>query len=212
MIDDIVFFLLQKGAHREAKRITTSEVAEAVGVSQQTASRRLIALEKEGDIERAGGRIYLSQKAVEKARKCVKEVLDALEGISLSFTGNVVAGIGEGAYYLSQKEYASQFMRKLGFKPFAGTLNISIEDEDIEKRLLLRQRQPIEIRGFRKGKRSFGKIDAYRCSISGIPCAIVFPERSVHGLKVLEIVSAANLRKRLSLSDGSRVQVEVVQG
>ncbi|MCX8194929.1 MAG: CTP-dependent riboflavin kinase [Candidatus Micrarchaeota archaeon] len=210
MIDEIVFYLLKKGAHREPKHITTSEVAEGVGVSQQTASRRLIALAKSGEIDRSGGKVFLTQKAVESARKCVKEMVQALEGTALSFSGTVVTGIGEGAYYLSQREYLSQIAKKLGFKPFPGTLNVSIADEDIEKRLLLRQRPPIEIRGFKKGKRSFGKIDIYRCAISGVPCAIVFPERSVHGLKVLEVISAFNLREKLGLQDGSLVLVEVV--
>ncbi|VVC02062.1 Riboflavin kinase [uncultured archaeon] len=210
MISEIIFFLLRKGAHREPKRITTSEVAESIGVSQQTASRKLIQLEKSGEIERVGGKVFLTEKAVASARKCVKEVMESLEGTSLGFSGSVVQGVGEGAYYLSQKEYTEQFARRLGFKPFAGTLNVSIDDDDIEKRLILRQQKPIVINGFRKGGRSFGKIEAYRCVLSGIPCAIVFPERSVHGLKVLEIISAFQLRKKLSLTDGAKVSVEVV--
>lgn len=211
MISEAIFYLLSKGAHREPKRITTGELAEAVGISQQTASRKLISLEKSGAIERVGGKILLTSKALSEARRCVKEVLDALEGTSISFSGKVVVGIGEGAYYLSQTGYSSQFARKIGFKPFPGTLNVSIEDDDIEKRLTLRQQAPIEIHGFKKGNRTFGKIDAYRCVLGGIPCAIVFPERSVHGLKVLEIISQFNLRKKLGLSDDSKVSVEVVQ-
>ena len=208
MISDIIFLLLRKEAHREPKRVTTSEVAESIGVSQQTASRKLIQLEKSGELERAGGKVFLTDKAISEVRKLIREVMDSLEGTSIMFQGSVVAGVGEGAYYLSQKGYTGQLSRLLSFKPFAGTLNVTIGDDEIEKRILLRQQKPVLVSGFRKGGRAFGKIEAYRCVLSGIPCAIVFPERSVHGLRVLEIISQFNLRKKLGLSDGSKVVVE----
>ena len=46
--------------------------------------------------------------------------------------------------------------------------------------------------------------------ISGLPGAVIFPEMSVHGLQVIEVISPFNLRKKLSLSDGSKVTVEMV--
>ncbi|MCX6772508.1 MAG: CTP-dependent riboflavin kinase [Candidatus Micrarchaeota archaeon] len=210
MISDIIFYLLRKGCHKEPKRITTGEIAEHIGVSQQTASRKLISLEKGGQIERTGGKIYLTGKAISEVRKLVKEVLDSLEGTSMVFDGSVVKGLGEGAYYLCQDEYTSQFKKRLGFKPFCGTLNILINAEDIEKRIMLRQQKAIEIPGFKKGNRTFGKLAVYKCVIKGTPAALVFPERSQHGLQVLEIVSPLQLRKKFNFIDGANVQVEVV--
>ena len=75
---------------------------------------------------------------------------------------------------------------------------------------MLRQQKGIEIPGFRKGSRTFGKLAVYKCMMNGIPGAIVFPERSQHGLQVLEVVSPYNLRKKLKLDDGSKLRVEVV--
>lgn len=210
MISDIIFYLLRKGCHKEPKRITTGEIAGHIGVSQQTASRKLIQLEKSGEIERSGGKIFMTERAVSSVRRLMKEVLDSLEGTSLVFEGTVVKGLGEGQYYLSQQEYTAQFRKKLGFRPFSGTLNLLISADDIEKRIMLRQQKGIEIPGFRKGNRTFGKLAVYRCIMSGVPGAIVFPERSQHGLQVLEIVSPVNLRQKLKLSDGSKLQVEVV--
>ena len=60
------------------------------------------------------------------------------------------------------------------------------------------------------GKASFGKIDCYRCVIGGLPGAVIFPEMSVHGLQVIEVISPFNLRKKLSLVDGSKVSVEMI--
>ena len=210
IVPDIIFYLLQKGAHREPKRITTGEIAEGIGVSQQTASRKLIALEQEGAVVREGGTISLTPKAVSRVRAFVSEVLESLKGEATLFSGTVASGIGKGAYFVSQKEYVDGFKKHLDFSPFAGTLNVKIEGEDIEKRITLRERTPIRVPGFARGKTTFGKIDCYRCVISGLPCAVIFPEMSVHGLQVLEVISPFNLRKKLSLADGSQVSVEMV--
>ncbi|VVC01759.1 Riboflavin kinase [uncultured archaeon] len=209
MITEIVFYLLQKGAHKEAKRITTGEIADAIGVSQQTASRKLIELEKDGQLERVMGKVRLTDKAIVEVRKCVSEVLASLEGTGMIFRGKVVRGLGEGSFFVGQKEYVAQFKKKLGFMPFKGTLNLFIDAEDVEKRLTLREEKPIEIPGFSKGKRKFGKIAAYKCMIGGLPGAIVFPDYSQHGLQTLEIISSFNLRKELKLEDGAIVPVEI---
>jgi len=211
MISDIVFFLLRKGAQKEPTRVTTGEIAGEIGVSQQTASRKLIQLEKDGQIERTGGRILVTEKAVSKVRKLIKEVLGSLEGSSMIFRGRLVRGLGEGSFFVGQKEYSREFKKKLGFTPFKGTLNLFIDAEDVEKRITLREEKPIEVPGFAKGKRRFGKIAAYRCVIGGLPGALVFPEMSQHGLQTLEIISSFNLRKELRLEDGSIVPVEIIQ-
>jgi riboflavin kinase, archaea type len=210
MVPDIIFYLLQRNAHREPKKITTGEIAEGIGVSQQTASRKLISLEREGAVERVGGKIMLTKKAVDRVREFVADVLESLKGVSMSFGGSVTVGLGKGAYFVSQKEYMAAFQKKLGFKPYAGTLNVKIDDEDIEKRITLREQVPIEIPGFRKGGKTFGKIACYKCVVNGAAGAIVFPENSQHGLSVIEVVSPFQLRKKLTLSDGSRVTIELV--
>ncbi len=210
MVSTIVFYLLKKGAHREPVRITTGEIASQAGVSQQTASRKIILLEKDGLLRRSSGKIFLTEKAVVEVRKLLKQVLESLDGTGMVFHGKAVKGLGEGGFYVSQKGYMGQFKKKLGFTPFKGTLNLFMDQEDVEKRLELHQRRAIEIRGFSQGGRRFGKIDAYRCMVGGLPSAIIFPEKSGHGLQTLEIISAFNLRETLGLSEGSVVEVEVV--
>ena len=210
MVSTVIFYLLKKGAHHEPVRITTEEIASQVGVSQQTASRKLILLEKTGMLRRNSGKIFLTDKAVLEVRKLLKQVLESLDGTGMVFHGKAVRGLGEGGFYVSQKSYMEQFKKKLGFIPFKGTLNLFMDQEDVDKRLELHQRRAIEIGGFAQGKKRFGKIDAYRCMVGGLPSAIIFPEKSGHGLRTLEIISAFNLREKLGLSDGSEVAVEVV--
>jgi len=210
IIPEMVFYLLQKGAHSEPRKITTGQIAGGIGVSQQTASRKLISLEREGIVVRSAGAIMLTPKAVSRVRAFISEVLSSLQGMEIIFSGAVAAGIGEGARFVSQKEYMASFGKLLDFRPFPGTLNVKIGGEDIEKRIMLRERAPIRVPGFVKGRASFGKIDCYRCMVGGLPGAVIFPEMSVHGLQVLEVISPFDLRKKLSLSDGSKVDVEMV--
>ena len=53
------------------------------------------------------------------------------------FEGVLFSGLGEGAYYISQPGYEKQFEEKLGFEPYAGTLNLRVREEDQEKVRLL---------------------------------------------------------------------------
>jgi riboflavin kinase len=210
MIPDVIFFLLRVGAHKEPKKITTGEIAEGIGVSQQTASRKLISLEQDGAVERVGSKILLTPKAIKKIREFVSEILESLEGLKLSFSGSVSSGLGKGAYFVRQKEYLQGFKKSLGFTPFAGTLNVKLDEDDIEGRIMLREQDPIMVKGFTKGSKRFGNIACYKCVINGLPGAIIFPEMSEHGLSVIEVIAPFNLRKKLNLNDGSRVEVETV--
>ncbi|MCX6769685.1 MAG: CTP-dependent riboflavin kinase [Candidatus Micrarchaeota archaeon] len=209
MVPDMIFYLLRMGAHRGPIRVTTGELADGIGVSQQTASRKLITLERNGSIERTDGKVMLTKKAVAEIQEFVSEVLESLKGMGTRFEGEAIAGLGQGAFFVSQKKYLLSFGSKLGFKPFPGTLNVKIGEGDIEKRILLREQPPITVESFTDGKKRFGKIDCYPCVINGLPGAVIFPEMSGHGLQVIEVISPFNLRKKLALIDGSKVNVEI---
>ncbi len=210
MINDIIFLLLKKGGHREPVRMTTSEIAIAINKSQQTASRELIMLEDEGMLERKKSTVKLTEKAVKQAEDVCMALRAALSAAGdIKFSGALVTGLKEGKYYLSQNGYISQVKEKLGFSPFPGTLNIQIAANQIEKRLELRAREGIGINGFESAGREFGPMKAYKCRINHTQAAIVFPERSHHGLNVLEIIAPVNLRSHLKIKDGDTVHCEV---
>ncbi len=54
-MDEILVFLLKKGGNRRGLRITTTELGRALGISQQSASRKLRLLSEEGLVERKNG-------------------------------------------------------------------------------------------------------------------------------------------------------------
>ena len=41
-----------------------------------------------------------------------------------------VSGMSEGAYYMSLKGHARQFVKRIGYVPFPGTLNAKLEERE----------------------------------------------------------------------------------
>jgi len=132
-----LYKLAELGANEKHVPYTTKDVAKNVGVSQQTASRRLIEMEREGLIERMKeGRnqtIQLTSEGVKQLTGMygvLKRVFEAPK-TDLVLKGLLFTGLAEGSYYVSKEGYRKQFRSKLGFDPFPGTLNIRLRKEDV---------------------------------------------------------------------------------
>ena len=124
-------------------KLSCSGLADALGVSNQTASRRLRALEDAGLIERdtvSDGQWVLITDAGERALReeyeTYRRVFEEPETIGLS--GSVTSGMGEGRHYISLPGYMEQFEDRLGYAPFAGTLNLDLDAESVRARAGLR--------------------------------------------------------------------------
>jgi len=212
-LPEMIVYLLTKNAHRDGVRLTTKEMAGELGVSQQTISRWMIELEQEGRIARDNHEIRLTPKTIKEAEQIYGILKIALESDrSYKFNGAVVDGLGTGASFLKLAAYKDGITKKLGFKPFPGTLNIKIRADQIDDRLSLRSAKPISIAGFSLGGKHYGTLSTYKAKIFGEPCAVAFPEMSHHGLDVLEIVSPDNLRERYKLKTGQDVELIVSAG
>jgi riboflavin kinase len=203
--------LAKLGAIGEKKPITVRELARKLGVSPQTALRSIDSLVEEGLLRREvlGRRTYveLTEKAMEYLENLYSELGKALyNGV---IVGEVISGLGEGAYYIEQ--YRERIREYLGFDPYPGTLNLRV----IFPRTIfdaLCTVRPILIPGFVKEGRSFGDVKAYPVRINGINGAVVVPSRTVHPPKIAEIIAPVNLRKTLGLKDGDRLKLYVTEG
>ncbi|MDR0791264.1 MAG: DUF120 domain-containing protein [Methanomassiliicoccaceae archaeon] len=191
--------------------VSSRELGDALGMSQQSASKRILELLDAKYLVRDLGarrqRIKITESAVEELRKEYNEyrrIFELTDHVNLH--GKVVTGMGEGGYYVTQKPYMDQFHSKLRFRPFEGTLNVKVAKEDLSKLEIVRSMPGVIIDGFEKDGRTFGKVTAYKARIRNIDCAIVVPERS-HYDDVLEIVCKYHLKRTLSISDGDEVDV-----
>ena len=123
-------------------------------------------------------------------------------------TGRLGVGLGKGKYFMRQNGYKRQFVEKLRINPFHGTLNVELADGELRKLNMFRGKKGILIKGFARGKRTFGNVRAYKADISGIRCALVVPERTTHS-NIAEIISSEMLRKKLGIAEGEKVTITV---
>jgi riboflavin kinase, archaea type len=210
--------LLSQGAKDRPVSVTTTQLAKKLGKSQQLASKHLDEMEREGLIERmrSGGKTYvkLTRKGVTNAASLYSELKGAFGGAEeekVEVTGSVFSGLGEGAYYISLSGYRSQFVSKLGFDPFPGTLNLRLSSAvDRKIRDDLSFAKGIHIDGFQDGKRTFGGAECFRALLNGkIEAAVLVIERTSHDDSVLEVISPVNVRKQFHLLDGDEVRVTI---
>jgi len=185
--------------------IGTAELGQKLGVSQQTASRYLAVLTRQGYIEKKRLGSGQSIEFTTKGRRELKNLLDQLDrffkgmGSMQEFSGTLVSGLGEGAYYV--RAYAKKIHKLLGFTPYPGTLNLKVKSS-------LPKRSGFDgeiIPGFTEGERSFGSISLVLGTLKKgkdeVPCVWIIPERT-HHIDKMELISPINLRKKLKLKDG----------
>ena len=215
----ILFKLAEMGAHRRTAKISTEYLAEKLGISQQTASRYLIELERKGWIKRNithdGCLIKIDSAGTAELQKLLSKLgllLEAELPPSLTLEGTVFTGLGEGAYYIGKEHYKKQFVEKLGFEPYPGTLNLKLNsDYDTKARTELEAYPAIEVEGFKNEDRTFGTVKCYPVLVGNkFRGALVTALRSHYDVSVLEIIAPVCLRKQLNLKDGNKVKVEVI--
>lgn len=218
-----LFFTLYKlaelGASSRTVKVSTEYLSEKIGASQQTASRHLINLEKMGWIERTitpdGCLLKITGEGVAELKKLYSELRLIFESPyppSVTIEGTLFSGLGEGAYYVTKEGYRKQFMEKIGFDPYPGTLNLKITtDYDLKALSELEIYPAVELEGFEDESRTFGPVKCYPAVINNkVKGAIIYAMRSHYGKSVLEIVSPTYLRSKLKLKDGNKVKVEIL--
>jgi riboflavin kinase len=210
--------LAEMGAHKRTAKISTEYLAGKLGISQQTASRHLIELERKKWIQRTitpeGSLIKIAEagsKKIQQLYSNLRFLIEATYPPSVTLEGTVFTGLGEGAYYISKDIYRKQFIEKLGFDPYPGTLNLKLTtDYDLKTRTELENYPAIEIEGFKNENRTFGLVKCYPAMIDNkAKGALVLALRSHYDASVLEVIAPVCLRKQLNLKDGLKVKVEV---
>ncbi len=194
--------------------ISSSDLGVSLGISQQTASRYLLNLEKGNLISRKisneGQEIRLTSEGLDLLQGLYANLKEFFEGKknfkNLVLEGEVITGIGEGAYYI--REYENRIKETLGFKPFPGTLNVRPgKPQNIENYATG------VIMGFEKGGRTFG-------NVKFLPVKIIVKDKSADGYLILpkrthyrdtvEIISESNLRAKMGIKNGDKIKIELI--
>ena len=209
--------LLSKGARHNYITITTGNLGKKIGKSQQAASKHLLELEQGGLVERVTAGRKVSVKLTQKGFEQISEIYNLLKTSlqatpqTIDLNGVLVAGMGEGKYYMSLKGYTKQFRDKIGYVPFPGTLNVKLDKkEQIESLRQLTNLDGTKVDGFSDGKRTYGWVKCFSCRINGkVDAQLILLERTHHDLSTIEIISKTEIRKRLGLKNGSAISVRV---
>ena len=214
----MLYKLAEMGAFHRTVKISTQYLAEKTGVSQQTASRQLIELDNIGWIQRLmtaeGSLIKLTEVGKTQLKNIYSRLMTIIEAahpLSVTLEGVVFSGLGEGAYYINQDGYRKQFIEKLGFDPYPGTLNIKLTTNyDIKTRQELEGYPAIAVEGFKSESRTFGPVKCYPALINNkAKGALLFALRTHYDSSVLEIISPQYLRNQLKIKDGQKAKLEV---
>src|ERR1700745_3547859 len=214
-----LYKLAELGAYSKEVSISTGAFARGLGLSQQTASRRLIEMERLPLIERSidgeTQQVRITRTGLNNLGEMYKTLKPAFEGPKkeLTIKATVFAGLSEGSYYMSMDGYRRQFKSKLGFDPFPGTLNLRATAGSMIQRRELESHSFVNIDGFADKDRTYGGAKCYPVIVGGkVHGAIVMPIRAHYGEDVIEIIAPKNLRRRLKLQDGDLVEVQVLPG
>src|SRR3989442_10186401 len=156
-----------------------------MGVSQQSAPRRILELTGGGWVARALAtrrqRIRLTPRGNDVVRKeyaDYQRIFEIKETMTIS--GTVTSGLREGAFYMRQKGYRDQFRKKLWFEPYEGTLNLKIAGPDLAKLQVLQDSPGIEIAAFDAAGRTFGGAQCFLATVVHVDCAVIMPIRTHH--------------------------------
>ncbi|MBO3757993.1 MAG: DUF120 domain-containing protein [Thermoproteota archaeon] len=218
-----LFFLINlvKISGKEDYVITsTNKLKDLLGLSQQSVSLILKELEKERLIEREIGKREEKIKITKEGFGFLvenigflrtQELLNKIKTRVIKIKGKIFTGKGEGAYYLSQKQYVRQIEDKLNFFPYPGTLNLKLSSyEDISKVEILYNKEGVKLNGFTSFERTFGDVFCYPAKIEkheDVKCAIVRSERTSYNVSVVELISDVFLRKALDVKDGDEITI-----
>jgi riboflavin kinase len=203
-------------------KLSCSGLAERLGASAQTASRRLQRLDDAGLVDREvfadGQRVAVTEAGAARLRREYADYRRLFEAdATLSLDGTVTSGMGEGRHYISLSGYMEQFRERLGYEPFPGTLNVELTAESVRARGelegLASEATPID--GWEDGDRTFGPATCYAARVERDDgdaydgAHVIVPERTHHDATQLELIAPVKLRDALELDDGEQLTVHL---
>jgi riboflavin kinase len=135
----------------------------------------------------------------------VENIKMVTERNKMEIKGVIVSGTHEGSYFMSLDVYQGEFLEKLGFKPFPGTLNLEISEEDAKSIHDLSDKM-----GIIKGSGKFGDVKFLLAQLNRkISGAVLFPVKTEHSNEILEFVAEENLREAYHLKDGDPATLKI---
>ncbi|WP_424017186.1 DUF120 domain-containing protein [Halorientalis pallida] len=213
--------LALEGALEGQEKVSCSALADDLDASNQTASRRLQRLDDAEYVKREmvsdGQWITITPAGESALRREYADYRRIFErDAAIELQGFVTSGMGEGRHYISLPGYMEQFIEKLGYEPFAGTLNVDLTDESVRARAGMASLEPVTIEGWEDDERTYGPAFCYPASVEVgdsiyEPAHVIAPERTHHDEDQLEVIAPEKLREAIGLEDEDEVIINVTE-
>lgn len=130
-----------------------------------------------------------------------------MTNLTICFVGQVVSGLGEGAYFSSLEWLQRQLQTGFGFVPVPGTFNVRIAEADTARLAAeLQQRSGFAIV---PPAAAYCAAKCFRAYIGPVEGVLVVPLVPNYRRDVLEILAPVYVRQALKVSDGDRVEVRI---
>ena len=210
-----------EGALEGQQKVSCSALADDLDASNQTASRRLQRLDDAKYVEREmvndGQWVEITGEGESSLRREYADYRRIFEReAAIGLQGFVTSGMGEGRHYISLPGYMEQFIEKLGYEPFAGTLNVDLTEESVRARAGMASLEPVTIEGWEDDERTYGPAFCYPASVEVgdsiyEPAHVIAPERTHHDEDQLEVIAPEKLREALGLDDDDEVTINVTE-
>jgi CTP-dependent riboflavin kinase len=127
---------------------------------------------------------------------------------NFQITGKIVSGAKQGAFFTGLDWVQKQCLKKLGFAPWPGTLNLEIPMDHVAVIEELKVKEGMELVS---PDSNYCSGYVFPVSIEGISAAIVFPAEDVrtHAKNIVEIISPEMLKESLGVKDGDWVTLAI---
>ena len=125
----------------------------------------------------------------------------------MKISGIIQSGVGKGAFFTQVDWVVKQCEDLLGYKPFPGTLNVQVRDEDLG---ILEKFIASPDCSLVPDDQNFCAANVKQVKINGITAAVVLPSEDVrvHENRVIELIAACSLKETLGLEDGDTVTID----
>lgn len=213
----LLITLASLGAHRTP--VPSGNLVTSMGISGPTLSRWLKEALLDGSIEiergeRRENHVKLTDRGLEELKqvyRILRPIFSGHEFKEEDIQAMVFIGMGEGAYYMTRREYLERFREALGYVPYPGTMNVRLTSPtDVEKVIRWRETSPnsVFIPGFQMGRRTFGHVVTLPVMINGqVRGHAVYAERRHYDNDVIEVIARENLRRRFGLKENDTVHL-----
>ena len=212
--------LARDGALDGPVKVSCAGLADRLDVSNQTISRRLQRLEDHAYVTRELDSDGQWVTVTDDGRRMLRSEYERYRRIfeddgAVEVAGDVTGGMGEGKHYITLAGYATQFVERLGYEPFPGTLNVTLDSESVRRRPRIDALDPIPIDGWEDENRTYGPASCYPATVTNDAgdrhetAHVIIPERTHHDEDNLELIAPEKLRDVLSLADGDRIGITI---